>query len=55
MAHQDQGRNGSSGSNAHDLHAALRWLLAGVSWRGIAFRFNCTWSLSWSRGSLEPT
>ena len=31
-------------SCAHDLHTALRWLLAGVSLRGIVFRFNCTWT-----------
>jgi hypothetical protein len=44
MTHQDQGRNGSSCSHAHDLHAALGWLLSGVSLRGIVFRFNCTWT-----------
>ena len=44
MTHQDQGRNGSDGSHAYDLHKALRWLIAGVSMSGIAFRAECTWT-----------
>lgn len=44
MAHQDQGRKGSSCSHARDLCQALRWLLAGVSLRGIVFRADCTWT-----------
>lgn len=44
MTHQDQGRNGSDCSHAHDLHKALRWLIAGVSMSGIAFRAECTWT-----------
>ena len=44
MTHQDQGRKSSSCSHAHDLHQALRWLLAGVSFAGIAFRPDCTWT-----------
>jgi len=44
MAHQDRGRKPARCSHAHDLHRALRWLLAGVSLGGIVFRFNCTWT-----------
>ena len=44
MAHQDQGRNGSKCSHAHDLHMAFRWLMTGVSMSGIAFRAECTWT-----------
>ena len=44
MAHQDQGRNGSSCSHAQDLHHALRWLLMGASLSGITFRPDCTWT-----------
>ena len=43
MTHQDQGRNGSECSHAHDLHKALRWLMMGASMSGIAFRPDCTW------------
>lgn len=44
MAHQDRGRKPARGTHAHDLYCALRWLLAGVSLRGIVFRSNCTWT-----------
>ena len=44
MAHQDQGRKGFSCSHAHDLYQVLRWLLVGVSFRGITFRPDCTWT-----------
>ncbi len=44
MAHQDRGRKSARCTHAHDLHQALRWLLAGVSLSGITFRFNCTWT-----------
>jgi hypothetical protein len=44
MTHQDLGRNGSDGSHAYDLHKALRWLIAGISLSGIAFRAECTWT-----------
>ncbi len=44
MTHQDQGRNGFLCSHAHDLHKALGWLLAGLSWCGIVFRGDCTWT-----------
>lgn len=44
MTHQDQGRNGSECSHAYDLHKALRWLMVGVSLRGITFRPDCTWT-----------
>ena len=50
MSHQDQGRNNGC-LNAHDLHKALRWLLASVSLNGVMFRFDCTWtplSLVWA-------
>jgi hypothetical protein len=30
--------------NAACLHAALRWLLQGACWPGIAFRADCTWT-----------
>lgn len=44
MTHQDQGRMDSDHSHAHDLHTALRWLMAGVSMSGIVFRTECTWT-----------
>ena len=44
MTHQDQGRKCSSCSHAYDLHQALQWLLAGVSFAGIALRSDCTWT-----------
>ena len=44
MAHQGQRQGGSSCSHARDLYQALRWLLAGVSLRGIVFRTDCTWT-----------
>lgn len=44
MAHQDQGREGSSCSHAQHLHRALRWLLVGASLSGITFRADCTWT-----------
>lgn len=44
MTHQDQGRNGSECSHAHDLHKALQWLMVGVSLSGIRFRPECTWT-----------
>lgn len=44
MTHQDQVRNGSDGSHAHDLHKGLQWLIAGISLSGIAFRADCTWT-----------
>jgi hypothetical protein len=44
MAHQDLGSRGSECSHAGDLHKALRWLTAGASLRGIAFRLDCTWT-----------
>ncbi len=44
MTHQDQGRNGFLCSHAHDLHTAVGWLVAGVSWCGILFRPDCTWT-----------
>ena len=44
MTHQDQGRNGSGCSHAYDLHKAFRWLMAGLSMGGIAFRPECTWT-----------
>jgi hypothetical protein len=44
MAHQDQGWKADQCSNAHDLRRVVRWLLAGVSLSGIAFRTDCTWT-----------
>lgn len=44
MTHQDRGRNGSECSHACDLHKALRWLMVGVSFSGITFRPECTWT-----------
>lgn len=44
MAYQDQGLVVERCWNAHDLHKALRWLLAGVSLSGIVFRPGCTWT-----------
>jgi hypothetical protein len=44
MTHQDQGRNGSDGSHAYDLHKTLQWLIAGASMSGIVFRAECTWT-----------
>jgi len=44
MTHQDQKANGSVRSNAHDLHKALHWLMAGVCMSGIVFRLECTWT-----------
>ena len=44
MTHQDQGRNSSTCSHAHDLHKALRWLMVGVSLSEITFRPECTWT-----------
>ena len=44
MPHQDQGREDAGRSHADDLHQALRWLLQGVSWAGIKFRDDCSWS-----------
>lgn len=44
MTHQDRGSRGSECTHAGDLHKALRWLTAGAALRGIAFRFDCTWT-----------
>jgi len=44
MTHQDQGRDGSGCSHAYHLHKALRWLMVGVSFTGIVFRPECTWT-----------
>jgi hypothetical protein len=44
MAHQDRGWKADRCSHAHDLRRALRWLLTGVSFSGIVFRFDCTWT-----------
>jgi hypothetical protein len=44
MTHQDQGRNGSVCSHAHDLHKVVRWLMVGVSMSGVVFRPECTWT-----------
>lgn len=44
MAHQDQGRKGSSCSHAHDLQQAMEWLLEGASLDEIKLRVDCTWT-----------
>ena len=44
MTHQDQGRNGTACSHAHDLHKGLRWLMVGVPMCGMVFRRECTWT-----------
>lgn len=44
MAHQDQGRKSAPPVNAEDLHRAFKWLVMGVSFAGIVFRPDCTWT-----------
>src|SRR5438270_14026483 len=44
MAHQDHGRKDTGCSHAHDLHRALRWLLAKVSLTSVGWRVDCTWT-----------
>jgi hypothetical protein len=44
MARQDHGRQGAQRTCADDLFQALRWIFAGVRWRSICFREDCTWT-----------
>lgn len=44
MAHQDQGRQGAAGSGTNELYQVLRWLLAGIDWKSITLRKDCTWT-----------
>jgi hypothetical protein len=44
MSHQDTGRVSGSAYNHQALKQALQWLLEGVSWAGVLFRIDCTWS-----------
>jgi hypothetical protein len=44
MAHQDQGRDTSKLTNQQALKSVLEWLLAGISWTGVRFRDDCSWS-----------
>ena len=44
MAHQDTGRDTSKLPSHQALKQALDWLLAGISWSGVSFRDDCTWS-----------
>ena len=44
MTHQDHGRRYSACLHVDDLQQAVRWLLVGVSFAGIALRSDCTWT-----------
>ncbi len=44
MPHQDTGCVNGSAYNHQALKRALQWLLQGVSWAGVLFRIDCTWT-----------
>ncbi len=41
MSHQD--RSQGLTLNCRHLEQALQWLLAGISWKSITLRLDCTW------------
>ncbi len=43
MSHQDRS-SGSTPLNSQQLGRALQWLLAGVDWKTVAFRQDCSWT-----------
>lgn len=45
MSHQAQGRDSGSRDHHQDLKRALRWLLKGARFSGVAWRDDCQWSI----------